>query len=76
MPHEFTERPPEPESQPASGGSIRPPGKWTATDLLDPPEAAPPPGLIRKPFHVSFWLGIALLLGALVALVLVGLAVE
>jgi len=76
MPHEFTQYPEDPEPQPASGRSIPPPGKWTATDLLDPQEAVPPPGLTRKPFHLSFWLGIALLLGAVVALLLVGLAVD
>jgi hypothetical protein len=41
-----------------------------------PSEASPPPGLMRKQRHVFFWLGIALLLGALVALFFLGFAAD
>lgn len=74
MPSEFTEYPQDPETQTASGRGIRPPNKFVATDVLDGPEVSPPAGLMHKRRHISVWLAIALLLGALIALILIGLA--
>jgi hypothetical protein len=74
MPHEFTDYPPEPETQSASGRGARPPYVGIAADLLDPHDATTPPsGLVPRRWHVSVWVGIALLLGALVALFLIGM---
>ena len=76
MPYEFTEGPPDPETQaPPSRRSV-PPGKISGTDLLEPDGAVPPRGLVPHRWHISFWLGIALLLGAIVAYFLIGYAVE
>jgi len=73
MPHEFTEYPPEPEPQPAPSRGGRPPVKRIGIDLLDRPEV-PPPDLAHGLPHISFWSGIALLLGSLLVLFLIGLA--
>jgi hypothetical protein len=43
------------------------------TDHLDPPDAVPPPGLMKKRWPVLFWIGIALLLGAMAAVFVIGL---
>jgi hypothetical protein len=71
--YEYTEYPPEPEPQPASSRGGRPPNKRIGLDVIDRPEISPP-DLTRKPPQISFWSGIALLLGALLVLFLLGLA--
>jgi hypothetical protein len=71
---EFTEHPRTPETQAASNRGERPPGKFVGVDMLDALEVVPPAGLMHRRRHIWFWLGIALLLGAFIALVLVGLA--
>jgi hypothetical protein len=74
MPFEFTGHPRTPETQAASNRGERPPGKFVGVDMLDAPEVVPPAGLMHRRRHIWFWLGVALLLGAFIALVLVGLA--
>jgi len=76
MPSEFVEFPRNPETQTSSTRGARPPGNFVPTDVLDGPEASPPPGLMKKQPHIMFWLGIALLLGAIIAMLLVGLAAD
>lgn len=76
MPYEFTEDPSDPETQASPGRGSSPPGKITGVDLLDRYEPDPPRGLVPRRWHISFWLGIALLLGAIVAYFLIGYAVE
>jgi len=77
MPSELTEFPSEPQAQPASGRGTRPPDKIVGVDLLDDEGAAvPPQGLMRKPSHIGLWLGLALLLGAIIALLLIGIAAD
>jgi len=61
-------------TQSASPRSVPSSDDFVATDLLDGPEATPPRGLMKKQRHISFWLGLALLLGALIALMLLGIA--
>jgi hypothetical protein len=74
MPSDFTEFPPEPQAQAAAGRGTRPPEKPIGIDFEDDDVPnVPPQGLMRKPRHIGFWLGIALLLGALIALLLVGI---
>jgi hypothetical protein len=73
MPHEFTDYPSKPETQASASRGFGPPGKRIGTDLLDPPEAVPPPGLMKKRWPVLFWIGIALLLGAMAAVFVIGL---
>jgi len=74
MPHEYTDYPPDPETQSASSRGPRPPFKGIAADLLDPHDATPPPsGLMPRRWHISVWVGIALLLGVFVALLLIGM---
>lgn len=41
MPHEFTEWPYEPETQPSAQRGRRPPGRFTAVGVLDPGESFP-----------------------------------
>lgn len=41
MPHEFTEWPYEPETQPSTQMGRRPPGRFTAAGVLDPEESLP-----------------------------------
>ncbi|MGA3294074.1 MAG: hypothetical protein ABSE45_08835 [Candidatus Acidiferrales bacterium] len=74
MPHEFTEYRSKPEPQPASSRGVRPPNKSIGVDLLDRPEA-PLPDLAHRPWHwqISFWWGIALLIGSLLLLLFAGL---
>lgn len=76
MPYEFTEDPQDPETQAAPSRSAVPTGNGIGIDLLEPGEAVPPRGLMPRRWHISFWLGIALLLGAIVAYFLLGYAVE
>jgi hypothetical protein len=76
MPYEFTEGPPDAKTQPAQNRGSVPPGKVNSTGLFDPGEAIPPRGLVPRRWHISFWLAIALLLGAIVAYFLLGYAVE
>jgi len=73
MPHEFTEYPHEPDTQTSASRGFKPPRNTIGTDLLDPPEAIPPSGLLKKPRPVIFWIGIALLLGAIAAVLVIGL---
>jgi hypothetical protein len=73
MPHEFTDRPFEPDTQTSASRGFGPPGKKVGTDLLDPPEAVPPSGLMKKRRPILFWIGIALLLGAVAAVFVIGL---
>jgi hypothetical protein len=73
MPFEFTGHPRTPETQAASNRGERPPGRIVGVDMLDAPEVVPPAGLLHRRRHIWFWLGVALLLGAVIALVLVGL---
>jgi len=74
MPSELTEFPRSRETQSASPRSAPSPDQFVATDVLDGPELDPPRGLMKKQRHISFWLGIALVLGALIALMLLGIA--
>jgi len=74
MPSELIEFPPDPDAQSTSRRGAPPPEEFVATDLLDGPEPSPPRGLMKKQRHISFWLAIALLLGALIALMLVSIA--
>lgn len=76
MSDEFTERPPNPETNPSPGRGIAPPGKITGVELLDRDEAPPPRGLVPRRWHISFWIAIALLLGAIVGYFLLNYAVE
>jgi hypothetical protein len=73
MPHEFTDYPSEPVTRTSASRGFGPPGKRIGTDLLDPPEAIPPSGLMKKRWPVLFWIGIALLLGAMAAVFVIGL---
>jgi hypothetical protein len=73
MAYEFTEYPHEPEPQAAASRGGRPPVKRIGIDVLDGPEVSPP-NLTRGLPHISFWWGIVLLLGSLLALFLIGLA--
>jgi hypothetical protein len=74
MQFEFTEHPRGPEAQAASDRGAKPAGKFLGMDLFDAPEFVLPAGLPAGRRHTWFWLGVALLLGALIALALVGLA--
>jgi hypothetical protein len=76
MPYEFTEGTRDPNTPADPGRSAVPPGKRIGTDRNEPGEAVPPRGLVPRRWHISFWLGLALLLGALVAYFLIGYAVE
>jgi len=76
MPHEFTEDPQDPKTQSSPSRGSSPPGKITGTDVLDRDEPTPPRGLMPRRWNISFWLGLALLLGAIVAYFLLGYAVE
>jgi hypothetical protein len=73
MPHEYAEYPHEPEPLPASSRGGRPPDKRIGIDGLDGPEVSPS-NLARGFPRISLWSGIALLLGALLVLFLLGLA--
>jgi hypothetical protein len=73
---EFTEHRPDPEAQPSPNPGAAPPGRRIGTDLLEADEAVPPRGLVPRRWHVSLWLAVALLLGAIVAYFLIGYAVE
>lgn len=73
MGYEFTNEPPEPETKSSSRQKARPEVKDTGADFLelrDPVE--PPAGLMRKRPHIIVWLAIALFLGGLIALALIG----
>jgi hypothetical protein len=72
MPHEFTEYPSEPEPQPASSRGIRPPVKRTGVDLLDAPEGASLPEVVRTRVRIPLWLGVVLVLAALAIFILLG----
>ena len=74
MPSEFIEFPRNPETKSSSSRGSNPPDNFIPTDTVEGPEVSPPPGLMKKRRHILFWLGIALLLGAFIALLLVGLA--
>ena len=74
MQFEFTEHAGVPEAQAASGRGAKPPAQFLGPDLFDAPEVVPPAGLMTGHWHTSFWLGLALVLCALFALVLLGLA--
>jgi hypothetical protein len=76
MPFEFTEHPRAPETQAAPNRRAQPPGKIVGIDMLDAPDVVPSPGLMHRRRPVWFWLGVALLLGAVIALVLVGLVAD
>jgi hypothetical protein len=73
MPHEFTEYPYKPDTQASASRSVGPPRNTVGTGLLDPPEAIPPSGLMKKRRPIIFWIGIALLLGAIAAVLVIGL---
>jgi hypothetical protein len=74
MPSEFVEFPRNPETQSSSSRGVRPTDNFIPTDVLEGPENSPPPGLMKKRPHILLWIGIALLLGAFIAFLLVGLA--
>jgi hypothetical protein len=74
MPSEFIEFPRDPETKSAASRGTRHPANFISTEALDGLENSPPPGLMKKRPHFSFWLMIALLLGAVIAMLLVGLA--
>jgi hypothetical protein len=75
MPSEFTEFPPESQAQAAAGRGTRPPDQSIGRDIDDDDVPnVPPQGLMRKPRHIGVWLVIALLLGAFIALLLIGIA--
>jgi hypothetical protein len=76
MPFEFPEHPRAPETQAASDRSAQSSGKIVGIDMFDEPEAVPPPGLMHRRRHIWFWVGVALLLGGLIALILVGLIAD
>lgn len=77
MPSEFTEFPSEPQAQAACVRGTRPPDNSIGIDIEDDDAPyVPPQGLMRKPRHIGFWLGIALLLGAFIALLLIGIAAD
>jgi hypothetical protein len=73
MPYNFTDDPHEPEPQPASIRGGRPPVKRIGIDVLDGPEVSPRNPATGFP-RISFWPGIALLVGSLLVLFLIGLA--
>ncbi|HSU88198.1 MAG TPA: hypothetical protein VLL56_05155 [Terriglobia bacterium] len=76
MPLEFPEHLRAPEAQPASNRGAGTPEKVVGTDMPDEPEAIPPAGLMRRRRHIWFWLAVALLLGAFIALILVALMAD
>jgi hypothetical protein len=73
MPHEFTQYPSEPGTQKSASRGFGPAGERMGTDLLDPPESVPPSGLMKKRRSVFFWIGAALLLGAVAAVIVITL---
>ena len=75
MVFEFTEHPRTPETQAASNPNAPLPGKFAGIDM-NAPEVVPPAGLMRRRRNIWFWLGVALLLGGLIALILVGLTTD
>jgi hypothetical protein len=72
MPHEFSEYPYDPDTQTSASRGAGPPRNTIGTDLLDPPEAIPPSGLMKRRRPIIFWIGIALLLGAIAAVIVIG----
>ena len=76
MPFEFTEHPRTPETQAPSNGGAQPRGNIVRIDLADALEVVPPAALMRRRRNIWFWLGVALLLGGLIALILVGLTTD
>jgi hypothetical protein len=75
VPHEFSDDPREPAKAAAAERGVRQPVEGTGEDSLDFAEPAEPPrGLMRKRPHVAVWILVALLLGGLIALILVGIA--
>ncbi|MFZ0639409.1 MAG: hypothetical protein WA020_06750 [Candidatus Acidiferrales bacterium] len=71
MPHEFTEWPYEPETQPSAQMGRRPPGRFTAVGLLDPGESLPSAG--RKPLTTAEIIQLtAILIGGSGAAALIG----
>jgi hypothetical protein len=72
MPHQFTEYPPEPQPQPACSRGARPPVKRTGADLLDAPEGASLPEVVRTRLRIPLWLGVVLVLAALAIFILLG----
>lgn len=75
MSHDFSEDPHEPQTQSSSGRGVRPPTKSVGVDQLEFQEPVQPPrGLMRKRPHIALWILAALLLGAIIALALVGLS--
>jgi hypothetical protein len=73
MSRDFTPEPSVPDPIPISDRQNVAESGGTDTEAGNPPEINVPAKLMRKRPPISFWIGIALLLGALVALVLVGL---
>jgi hypothetical protein len=76
MPFEFAEHPRTPETQAPSNGGAQPRGNIVGIDLADALEVVPPAALMRRRQNIWFWLGVALLLGGLIALILVGLTTD
>jgi hypothetical protein len=75
MPSEFTEFPSKPQPRAAAGRGAHSPDKSIGREIEDDDVPnVPPQGLMRKPRHIGFWLGIALVLGAFIALLLIGIA--
>jgi hypothetical protein len=70
---EFNEPPRLPESNATPDGGPKPSVEVVELDALEAPDAIPPEGLIRRRPHIFFWLALAPLSGALIALILVGL---
>jgi hypothetical protein len=75
VPFEFTEHPRTPETQAGPNHGEQPPGKFAGIDP-DALVVVPPAGLMRRRRNIWFWLGVALLLGGLIALILVGLTTD
>jgi hypothetical protein len=73
MPLGFTEPPRAPKTQPSSEGGELPPDEVVGAGKDDAPEVSPPTALMRRRRNTWFWLGIALLLGAVISLALVAM---
>ena len=73
MATESSEPPRSPESNATPNSGPKPSVRVVELDALDALDPIPPEGLIRRRPHIFFWLAFALLLGALIALILVGL---
>jgi hypothetical protein len=75
VPHDFSDEPRKPKTEPAARHSVVPPANDSGVDPLEFEEPnEPPPGLMRKRPHVALWILLALISGGIIALLLVALA--